>query len=73
MLAVNWGTAMGLFKILANVAGFVLALAGVQIYLVNTRFLPRELQPQLWRKILLLCTSAFYAIISLTVLLDQWK
>lgn len=73
MLAVNWGTAMGLFKILANVAGFVLALAGVQIYLVNTRLLPRELQPPLWRKILLLCTSAFYATISLTVLQDQWK
>ena len=40
-----------LFKILANMAGIVLMIAGVQIFLVNRRFLPRVVRPPLWREI----------------------
>ena len=40
-----------LFKILANMAGIVLMIAGVQIFLVNRRFLPRAVRPPLWREI----------------------
>ena len=50
-----------LFKILANMAGIVLAIAGVQIVWVNRRFLPRALRPALWREIGVLGCSAFYA------------
>jgi len=50
-----------LFKILANMAGIVLMIAGVQIFLVNRRFLPRVLRAPLWREIGLLACSAFYA------------
>ena len=34
-----------LFKILANMAGLVLLIAGVQIFLVNRRFLPQGRAP----------------------------
>ena len=36
-----------LFKILANMAGIVLMIAGVQIFLVNRRFLPPAVRPPL--------------------------
>jgi hypothetical protein len=50
-----------LFKILANMAGIVLAIAGVQIFLVNRRFLPKAVRPPVWREAGLLTCSAFYA------------
>jgi hypothetical protein len=61
---------MELFKILANVAGLVLAIAGVQIFRVNRRFLPPALRPQLWREVLLLTCAAFYAFFSFFVIRD---
>ncbi len=67
MIAVNWGNAMTLFKFLANVAGFVLAIAGIQVLMVNTRLLPRELQAPMWRKAALVLCSVFYTIISIMV------
>ena len=59
--AINWGTAMDLFKIMANIAGFVLALAAVQILRVNTRFLPKELQPPLWRKVVMVLVTVIFS------------
>ena len=67
MIAVNWGNAMSLFKFLANVAGFVLAVAGIQVLMVNTKLLPRELQPPVWRKAALVLCSVFYTIITTMV------
>jgi hypothetical protein len=59
-----------LFKILANMAGIVLLVAGVQIFLVNRRFLPAAVRPPLWREIGLLCCSAFYAFFAYFVVRD---
>ena len=57
---VRWGTAMELMKWLGNVAGLVLAVSSVQLLIVNTRLLPKELQPPLWRKLaLVLCAVAY--------------
>jgi uncharacterized membrane protein len=50
-----------LFKVLANMAGLVLVIAGIQIFLVNRRFLPRALRPSPWREAGLLACVAFYA------------
>ena len=61
---------MELFKVLANIAGLVLAIAGVQIFRVNRRFLPRELRPPLWREVMLLACSLFYAFFSFFVIRD---
>jgi hypothetical protein len=59
-----------LFKILANMAGIVLLIAGIQIFLVNRRFLPRAVRAPLWREIGLLACSAFYAFFAYFVVRD---
>ncbi|HEY8551585.1 MAG TPA: Nramp family divalent metal transporter [Vicinamibacterales bacterium] len=59
-----------LFKILANMAGIVLLIAGVQIFLVNRRFLPPALRPPRWRELGLLACSAFYAFFAWFVARD---
>ena len=59
-----------MFKILANMAGIVLAIAGVQIFMVNRRFLPRAVRPPLWRELGLLACSAFYAFFAFFVIRD---
>jgi hypothetical protein len=59
-----------LFKILANMAGIVLAVAGVQIFLVNRRFLPKAVRPAVWRELVLLACSAFYAFFAYFVIRD---
>ncbi len=64
VLAVRSASPFQLFKVLANVAGLVLVIAGLQIFFVNRRFLPRALRPALWREALLLACVAFYAFFS---------
>jgi len=59
-----------LFKILANMAGIVLMIAGVQIFLVNRRFLPKAVRPPVWREIGLLVCSGFYAFFAYFVVRD---
>ena len=59
-----------LFKLLANTAGIVLAIAGIQILLVNRQFLPPALQPAWWRQAALVACSAFYAFFAFWVLRD---
>ena len=61
VVALRLATPFELFKVLANMAGVVLAIAGVQVFLVNRRFLPRALRPSAWREGALLLCSAFYA------------
>jgi Mn2+/Fe2+ NRAMP family transporter len=75
LVAVHLGSAMTLFKYLGTMAGVVMAIAGVQLYLVNTRLLPRELQPSWWRKTALLICSLAYATMSalaITHLVKKW-
>jgi hypothetical protein len=59
-----------LFKILANMAGIVLLIAGIQIFLVNRRFLPKAVRAPLWREIGLLACSGFYAFFAYFVVRD---
>jgi hypothetical protein len=60
-----------LFKILAIVANPVLAIGAIQILLVNRRFLPREMQPPLWRQVALVVAAVVYGGISAIVAYDQ--
>jgi hypothetical protein len=60
-IVIRSASPFALFKVLANVAGLVLVISGVQIFLVNRRFLPRALRPAPWREAGLLLCSAFYA------------
>ena len=67
VIAIRAASPLRLFTILANVAGLVMVLGGVQIFIVNRRFLPRELRPGLWREVLLWMCVLFYAFFSFFV------
>jgi hypothetical protein len=67
---IRFASPFQLFKILANMAGIVLAVAGVQIFLVNRRFLPPALRPARWKEAGLLLCSAFYAFFAFFVIRD---
>ena len=63
LYAVQLGSVIDLFKVLGIVASPILALAAVQILRINTRFLPRELRPSIWRCLgFILCTIAYGGI-----------
>ncbi len=69
-IVIRFASPFTLFKILANMAGIVLLIAGVQIFLVNRRFLPPAVRPPLWREAVLLLCSAFYAFFAFFVIRD---
>lgn len=57
-------SALSLFKVLALLASPILALGAVQILRVNTRFLPPELRPPLWRRLCLALCAVIYACLT---------
>jgi hypothetical protein len=67
VLVVRSASPMRLFTILANIAGVVLVIAGVQILIVNRRFLPKAIRPPLWREIALFGCVVFYSFFSFFV------
>lgn len=71
MIAVRLGSAMQLFKYLGTMAGIVLSIASVQVYMVNTRLLPPELRPSWWRRAALLATAVLYGWVSYMAITDQ--
>lgn len=70
MISVQFGTVLDLFKLLGSVASVVLAVAAVQILRVNTRFLPPELQPPLWRRAALVICALAYGAVSVALVVD---
>jgi hypothetical protein len=58
---------MEMMKWLGNVGGLVLAFSSVQILLVNTRLLPPEVRPPLWRRIALGITAIAYGTVFIAV------
>lgn len=65
--------ALQLFKILGVVAGPILSVAAVQILRVNTRFLPEELRPPLWRRIGLMASAVFYGAVSIMLIVNVFS
>jgi hypothetical protein len=68
---VGWGiTALALAKPIAllqfgaNVAGVVFVIASLHVLYVNTRLLPAELRPPLWRRLALVAMAVFYGTFS---------
>jgi hypothetical protein len=68
MFAVRWGNAVTLFKILGGLASPIMAVASLQILIVNTRLLPRELRPPMWRRggLVLCCLCYGFLSVALT-------
>lgn len=69
---ITWGvialargeSALSLFKILGLMAGPILSVASFQMLRVNTRFLPPEIHPPLWRKLSLIACGIIYGVLS---------
>ena len=61
LFAIRIGNPLDQFKIVANVAGFILVFGAIQIFLVNRKFLPRELRAPWWQQAGLLGCALFYA------------
>jgi cytochrome b561 len=60
--AVLSGEAMALFKFLGFIANLVLAVSALQILIVNTTLLPKELRPSWIRRAALLGCVLFYSV-----------
>ncbi|HEX5732220.1 MAG TPA: Nramp family divalent metal transporter [Blastocatellia bacterium] len=45
----------------ANVAGLILIISSLHVLYINTRFLPKELRPPLWRRAALVFMALFYS------------
>lgn len=50
-----------ILQLSANIAGVILVISAIHILYINTKFLPKELRPPMWRRIALAFTSIFYA------------
>lgn len=49
----------------ANIAGMVFTIASIHLLYLNTRLLPTELRPPLWRRIALVLMSCFYGFFTI--------
>lgn len=72
MIVVNFADAMSLMTIMGNLAGLVLAVASIQILRVNTKLLPREVRPPLWRRAALVACCLFYTTFFVIVVWDRF-
>ena len=71
---VRVATPLILFEIMANTAALVMVIGGIQIFIVNRKFLPHKLQAPWWRQAGLLACVAFYAFFAVRVFLSLvWK
>ena len=52
---------MALLQMGANIAGVIFIIASLHLLYLNTRVLPEELRPPMWRRAALVCMALFYA------------
>ena len=72
VLAFNVAQPLMLLKISANVAGFVLIVASLHVLYINTRLLPVELRPPLWRRLTLVAMALFYGFFAVLAAFSFW-
>ena len=60
VIALRLATPIALLQIGANIAGVVFVVASLHLLYVNTRLLPRELRPPMWRRVTLVAMAIFY-------------
>jgi hypothetical protein len=74
LISVHFGSVLDLFKILAIIANPIMAIAAVQILLVNRRFLPAEIRPPLWRQgALVVCALVYGGITAMLLYVEVPK
>jgi uncharacterized protein YhhL (DUF1145 family) len=70
-VAINLAQPFILILLGAFVAGLMMSIYGVQVWYVNRKFLPREVQAPAWRQAALLLFSAFFGFFTLVVILQR--
>lgn len=68
LFAIHLGSVLQLFKVLGIVASPIMAIAAIQILRINTRFLPPEFRPPLWRRVALAGSVFVYGGITVALL-----
>ena len=64
IIALKLAAPIILLQIGANVASVVFIIASLHLLYVNTRLLPRELHPPMWRRACLVVMAVFYSFFS---------
>ena len=70
-IAINLAQPFILILLGAFTAGLMMAIYGVQVWYVNRKFLPPEVQAPVWRQACLLLFSAFFAFFTIVVILQR--
>jgi len=73
LIAIHMGSVLDLFKVLGIVANPILAMAAIQIWRVNTRFLPKEIRPPVWRQAGLILCAVAYGGLTVALLYDSYQ
>jgi hypothetical protein len=60
ILALRLAQPIILLQLGANMAGVVFVVSALHTLYINTHFLPKEIQPPLWRRAALVCMALFY-------------
>ncbi len=72
IIALRLAAPIILLQLAANVAGVVFVVASLHLLYLNTRLLPRELRPPLWRRATLVAMSLFYGFFVTHSLRSFW-
>ena len=75
-VAVHWGHALALFKIMGFVAAPIMTIAALQILRINTTLLPPELRPAMWQRVALVVCALYYGtffVIQLPQVIENLK
>jgi hypothetical protein len=62
MIALRLAQPIMLLLLAGNIAGMVFTIASIHLLYLNTRLLPRELRPPMWRRAVLVGMSVFYGL-----------
>jgi hypothetical protein len=62
VMALRLAQPIVLLKLSANVAGVILVIAALHLLYINTRLLPRHVQPPMWRRAALVIIAVFYGV-----------
>jgi hypothetical protein len=62
IIALQLAAPIVMLQLGANAAGVVLAIASLHVLYINTRLLPVELRPPLWRRAVLVAMALFYTV-----------
>ena len=65
MIALRLAQPIMLLLLAANIAGVVFTIASLHLLYLNTRLLPLELRPPLWRRVALVAMSCFYGFFTI--------